>query len=118
MMRTNWVITTSGTGLWSDAHLPVRVISLDLAYTDEDWCFGELRAEFDPASWDCEVHGLIYTDPGFLRGLRHYLAEHGLPGDDVNYSEQGMQGDDYVSFDVGEQFISAFTDRVMPRKLA
>jgi hypothetical protein len=31
-----------------------------------------------------------------------------LHGADVGYSEQGMQGDDYVSLDVGESFIASW----------
>jgi hypothetical protein len=36
------------------------------------------------------------------------LNAHGLPGKDVEYSEQGMQGDDYVSLDAGTEFYRAW----------
>lgn len=42
--------------------------------------------------------GLIYTDPRFLRMLQAYLIRFGIDAD-IHYSEQGMQGDDYVNFD-------------------
>jgi hypothetical protein len=31
-----------------------------------------------------------------------------VAGDDVDYSEQGMQGDNYVSFDVGAKFLKSW----------
>jgi hypothetical protein len=30
-------------------------------------------------------------------------------GSDVSYSEQGMQGDDYVSCDIGKPFLDSWT---------
>ena len=54
-------------------------------------------------------HGLIYTDRQFLRELRAFLDAHGLPGADVDYSEQGMQGDNYVSLDIGKDFLRAWS---------
>ena len=56
------------------------------------------------------IDGLIYTDKDFIAELRMFLAQHGLPGDDVDYSEQGMQGDDYVSLDAGEEFVRAWAE--------
>jgi hypothetical protein len=53
--------------------------------------------------------GLIYTDKQFKRELREYLVSLGFTqaeADDVEYSEQGMQGDSYVSCDVGAVFIA------------
>lgn len=109
--KTNQIISTTGKGLWSSVSKPVRVIGLDLAYVDEeDFGFGELRVEFDTRTWDTDSDGLIYTDSGFLKGLRLYLNQLGLAGSDVDYSEQGMQGEDYVSLDVGGEFISTFHD--------
>jgi hypothetical protein len=78
--------------------------------TDKDM-FGELRVYFDTDTWDVNVHGLIYTDRGFLKELREFLNAHGLPGADVSYSEQGMQGDDYVSLDAGHKFYAAWMQK-------
>ena len=53
--------------------------------------------------------GLIYTDKLFLQELRAYLQTIGFSkaeANDVSYSEQGMQGDAYVSCDVGAAFIN------------
>jgi hypothetical protein len=77
-------------------------------WEDEDRIFGELRVYFDIDTWDVNELGLIYTDGQFMGELRALLKAHGLPGDDVSYSEQGMQGDDYVSCDVGTKFYTAW----------
>jgi hypothetical protein len=36
-----------------------------------------------------------------------FLVEQGLTA--VTYSEQGMQGDDYVSLDVGKDFLDSWS---------
>jgi hypothetical protein len=40
------------------------------------------------------------------------LTAKGFDASDVDYSEQGMQGDNYVSLDVGECFINTFMQNV------
>jgi hypothetical protein len=40
--------------------------------------------------------------------LKELLTSMGFDASDVSYSEQGMQGDKYVSCDVGECFINTF----------
>ncbi len=103
---------TAGSGYWSDVEKNVVVIGIDLDISwfddnpDEEW--GELRVYFDPVSWDVEEDGLIYTDPLFETELQRALDNVGLPGNDVGYSEQGMQGADYVSCDVGNSFVKAW----------
>jgi hypothetical protein len=99
---------TSGEGYWSRESRGVRIRRMCLGYENDDRSFGELRVFFDPVDWDVEQHGLIYTDPQFLRGLQQHLNMMGLKGNDVDYSEQGMQGDDYVSLDVGEDFLDSW----------
>jgi hypothetical protein len=62
------------------------------------------------AAWktlDCDTDGLIYTDGQFMEDLVRFLASQGLALD-VSYSEQGMQGDDYVSCDVAGKFIASW----------
>ena len=103
---------TNGKGLWSRARCAVGIEDMRLGYLDDDENpeFGELRVYFDSDSWDTRPcgYGLIYTDPQFLRELREFLKQHGLAGNDVDYSEQGMQGIDYVSCDVGEKFLNSW----------
>ncbi len=81
------VLNTSGYGYWSSQAKPVY---------------------FDPATWNIEKDGLIYTDKGFLSELKDYMirAQYSCA---INYSEFGMQVDNYVSLDVGREFIKTFT---------
>ncbi len=99
------IFNTSGDGYWSDVSKPVRVIDMQVAYINDERDFGELRVYFDTQTWDVNEDGLIYTDSGFMTDLRNFLALQGLDNLDVEYSEQGMQGDDYVSLDIGEDFL-------------
>jgi hypothetical protein len=102
------VLETTGDGYWSSARRAVRITEMDVAYCDSDQSFGELRVYFDRSTWDHRQLGLIYTDTGFLGELRQLLVELGYAGDDVDYSEQGMQGRDYVSLDVGARFLASY----------
>jgi hypothetical protein len=113
------VLNTDGRGHWSSAVRKVQITKMNLGYLDESYdsdevevVFGELRVFFARKSWNTEQHGLIYTDEKFLRELRKYLNSEGLPGRDVDYSEQGMQGDNYVSLDVGKKFLKAWSKKL------
>ncbi len=112
------ILNTDGKrGLWSDVAkaIPITDIQLGVGTIWEgdtlDEAFGELRVYFDTDTWDTSKDGLIYTDTLFLKELREFLTAHGLPGDDVCYSEQGMQGDDYVSLDAGGAFYKAWMQK-------
>ena len=99
---------TGGNGLWSIVETAVEITDMRIGYCDEDKDFGELCVQFNTATWDVEHDGLIYTDKDFLFELQMFLTQHGLVGSDVDYSEQGMQGEDYVSLDVGKAFIASW----------
>ena len=109
MKQFNHILTTAGDGLWSGVAKSVKVTGSELAYVNEERTFGELRVYFDTDTWNIQKDGLIYTDGRFLDELRDALADQGLMGT-VDYSEQGMQGEDYVSLDVGEVFIQNWVD--------
>lgn len=116
MVRFETEFETMGDGYWSDAAKTVKTTKISVAYVNDEEDFGELRVYFDTRSWDCRKDGLIYTDSLFLTLLREKLTEIGFAGSDVDYSEQGMQGDNYVSLDVGEKFLDswfAVVDRVI-----
>lgn len=104
-------------GLWSDVAKAIRIVDMKIGYIDDDFAagkypeFGELRVYFDTKTWDVNEDGLIYTDRLFLKELQEFLDQHGLQGGDVSYSEQGMQGDDYVSCDVGGKFLKAWGEK-------
>ena len=96
-------ITTCGMGLWSEAVKDVECVGYSVPYANQPNDFGELRVYFNTDTWDVEKDGLIYTDPAFLESVRVAFGTN-----DIEYSEQGMQGDDFVSFDVGSEFLSMY----------
>ena len=102
-------IRTDGSGLWSTRATAVDTVSLEVTASRCDGeLWGELRVYFNTDSRDVSEDGSIYTDGGFQDELRDKLRMIGLPGEDAGYSEQGMQGDNYVSLDVGREFIEAW----------
>ena len=107
--QVNFVTKTSGRGYWSKAVKTVRINRVELAYVSDDGEFGELRAYFNPREWNVDQNGLIYSDMGwkhtFLTCMENEFEFSPDAILDVSYSEQGMQGLNYVSMDVGEQFI-------------
>lgn len=108
------IFSTSGNGYWSRAVKPVLITNMRVAYVNDEGDFGELRVFFDTKFWDVNVDGLIYTDSQFLADLREFCVKQGLVGTDVDYSEQGMQGDNYVSLDVGKAFLDAWDAKFNP----
>jgi hypothetical protein len=111
-MQTFTTLHTSGTGLWSTKATAVDITKLDLQYINNERDFGELCVYFNTDTWDTATDGLIYTDKLFMAELRAYLQTIGFTAEeanDVNYSEQGMQTDEYVSCDVGAVFIAGLT---------
>ena len=108
MYKVTATLNTNGGGYWSNTATAVEITRLQLAYTNDELDFGELRVYFNTASWDVNKLGLIYTDKQFMRELKELLTAKGFDASDVSYSEQGMQGDAYVSCDVGECFINTF----------
>ena len=109
--QVNWQTHTAGDGLWSKREATVRVTEVWLNYVndeDDEDGFGELCVRFSTADWDISSHGLIYTDKrwiGEFRALMKTLGFSPVAVDDIDYSEAGMQGADYVSMDVGEDFL-------------
>ena len=102
--------TTNGEGFWSTEKRLVNIKSIEIdSITDDN---GEeievgdnrtpaaimwLRVYFNRSDWNVKKHGLIYTDTKWIAQLRKGLREIGLTAADLDYTEQGMQGDDYVS---------------------
>jgi hypothetical protein len=107
--QVNWQTHTAGTGLWSSSVAAVQVLRVELAYINDEGDFGELRAYFNTQDWDVEQDGLIYTDKIWINEFRALMRSLGFTRNavnDISYSEQGMQGTDYVSMDVGKDFLS------------
>jgi len=108
MYKVTATLNTSGGGYWSNTKAAVEITHLQLAYINDELDFGELRVYFNTKTWNVNTDGLIYTDKQFMRELKDLLTAKGFDASDVSYSEQGMQGDAYVSCDVGECFINTF----------
>jgi N-dimethylarginine dimethylaminohydrolase len=108
MFKVNATCNTAGDGYWSNKQRAVEITRLQLGYVNDELDFGELCVYFNTKTWDVNKDGLIYTDSLFLEELRELLADLGFDASDVEYSEQGMQGDNYVSLDVGECFINTY----------
>jgi len=108
MYKVTATLNTNGMGYWSNKRKAVEITALQLSYTNDELDFGELRVYFNTVTWDTNTDGLIYTDKQFMRELKELLTAKGFDASDVSYSEQGMQGDTYVSCDVGECFINTF----------
>mgnify|MGYP003350631055 CR=1 FL=1 len=113
-MKVNFVCETDGKGLWSSGKKPVRVRELQIKYRDYEENFGELIALFDKRCWNPDKHGLIYTDVLWIKEFRQQLVKLGFSkkaAKDVSYSEQGMQGDNYVSLDAGTAFMKEWDEK-------
>jgi hypothetical protein len=106
--QVNWQTHTAGNGLWSDKAKAVQVLRVELAYSSDEGDFGELCAYFNTSTWDCDKDGLIYTDKVWIDEFRALMRSLGFTRaavNDIAYSEQGMQSDNYVSMDVGADFM-------------
>lgn len=101
-------LTTDGSGFWSDRSVTVGVTHLQVPYINEEETFGELCVYFNTNTWRIDRLGLIYGDHMWLNELCDALSERGYDTSDIGYSEYGMQGDDYVSLDVGEKFLASW----------
>ena len=102
--------TTNGKGFWSSEKRKVKIDSIEIeSITDDNGdeiYVGDktrtpvmlyLRVFFNRKNWNTEEHGLIYTDEKWIAELRKGLREIGVTATGLEYTEQGMQGDDYVS---------------------
>ena len=106
--KVNWQTHTNGKGYWTSFAQAVTVVRVVLAPSNDEGDYGELVAYFDTSTWDVNSTGLIYSDPRWIdefRGLMRSLGFTRNACEDIIYSEQGMQGDNYVSMDVGAMFM-------------
>jgi hypothetical protein len=108
-LKQGTTLHTNGRGLWSSTVADVEIVKLVVPYIDKDETWGELRVYFNTDTWNVEDNSLIYSDPHFEVNLFDFLQLglhfSGKAAGSVMYSEQGMQGNDFVSFDVKKAFI-------------
>ena len=111
---------TAGNGLWSNEDRKIVHSKAYLSFFDREEVnnfkrgnftnipFADFRVFFPKRYWDVNKHGLIYTDRQWIKDLRQGLSTLGFSPKavkDVDYSEQGMQGDSYVSLHAGKKFL-------------
>ncbi len=104
------VFSTVGDGYWSNVSKDVEITDMQLGYVNDEGDFGELRVYFNTDTWNVNTDGLIYTDSKFKQDLMQFVKQQGLVVD-LCYSEQGMQGDNYVSLDVGKEFLDSWASK-------
>lgn len=113
-----------GNGFWSNENRKVTHSKYQITFGE--WCCdkrdasaiqsfkngninsAELRVFFLKREWNIGKHGLIYTDKNWIKDFRNGLVAAGFSlkaSKDVDYSEQGMQGNNYISLDVGKKFL-------------
>lgn len=108
-MKTELLTHADGKGFWSSRPTQIRIVEICINYLDDrkPVSFGELHVKWNPEDWDVDRDGLIYTDAGWEQSFRKSLQGLGLSeaaAKAVGYSEAGMQGDGYVSLDIGPAF--------------
>src|SRR5271169_904613 len=95
-------VNTRGDGYWSTTRRATKIMKIeyDILLTNPA-CQDEIKymnVYLTKKSWDTDKHGLVYTDKLWIREFRRLLKKAGFQGK-VSYSEQGMQGDNYVNLD-------------------
>jgi hypothetical protein len=104
---------TAGTGYWSTEAKAVRVTEIVVVSDiyeddDDDYVTASMYVHFNTTDWSVDKDGLIYSDSLFVRELKDYLTSEGCDASGIEYSEQGMQGEDYVHFDVDKEFVDSW----------
>lgn len=122
--EVNFCCSTNGNGHWSRFSKDIlhKKISLVVTFHDPELkipSMTELRVYFSKEDWDTEEHGLIYTDRQWIINLKSNFVKLGFSKSSLKklvYSEQGMQGDDYVSMDVNDDFIEVYFENLYSEK--
>jgi hypothetical protein len=109
VINVNAVFNTGGDGWWTTIKGDVTVNTISIfvsndtyngTYNDSD-----LAVNYNEATWDNDVNGLVYTDATFIKQVKQFLINNGFEAAAVNaitYSEQGMQDDGRISCDAYE----------------
>jgi len=106
MIKLNKFIKTSGKGYWSKNIKDVKISKIEW----DDFKKGRdqlVKIYFTKKTWNINEDGLIYTDYEFLQALKNELITN-YSGDKypdwnkLNYTEQGVQGANYISCILGK----------------
>ena len=102
------IATTDGKGFWSNKKADISIRKLEIEPCQDQLCTLEeifVRVFWDPEYWNIEKDGLIYTDEGFRDSLSKKLCElypgSGIDWSNLHYTEQGMQGKNFVHMIIG-----------------
>ena len=101
----------SGDGEYCKSYKSVRIVDMNIfAMINDnkaDECEYEgvvVEVKFDSRDWKIEDDGLIYTDSGFLSDLQLFFESKGVDASALEYTEHGMQGEEWVSLEADEAF--------------
>lgn len=99
------VASTDGSGLYTKKIVKDIPIKLEAELRINNGVLGVLNVYFRPEDWNPKVDNLIYTDKKFQSCINKILKGMGYR-ETIEYSEQGMQGSNYVNFDLPQSFIT------------
>jgi len=109
--KTTMSCSTNGKGLWSvdTRSVPITKIVLEVGELSAHFYDFSLylpvyvNAYFTKKDWNTDKHGLIYTDALWLKDFKKQFAKQfpslAWAANKIDYTEQGMQGDNYVSLE-------------------
>jgi len=107
--KTPMLCRTKGDGYWSGSIRTVTTTKIEMEVGEASvnlWSFGVhlpvyFRAFFPKRSWETDKDGLIYTDSLWIKNFREQFKSRfrslAWMADEIDYTEQGMQGGNYVS---------------------
>jgi hypothetical protein len=122
------VCHTGGDGMWSNSKRKIVHKRLELIVSDSlNLTNSSLRVYFLKKCWNTENHGLIYTDKLWMKEFLSQLETIGFVFEEkvrlfphssqfIDYSEQGLQGDNYVDLDIGDLFVNQYIDQLYSDK--
>ena len=113
--KVNITCNTNGKGLWSRSQRKINHKKIEINTFCDNFSFYELRVFFNKKDWNVDKHGLVYTDPLWIKEFRQGLVNMGFSKasvKDCDYSEQGMQSDDYISLDASPKFAKEFFSKL------
>lgn len=105
-LTLNHTITVNADGLWSKTVAQVQLTAVTIeAFTELPLnefldSYMSCTVMFDKSTWGTSVSGYIYTDSCIKQVQDILAAELGISGLKLEWSECGMQGDDYMHFDM------------------